>query len=75
MEVNVIAFGQIAEITGKTLTVSAHDIEALQAELKERYPELGTKKYALAINKKMVSGNTPLNANDIVALMPPFSGG
>jgi molybdopterin synthase sulfur carrier subunit len=43
--------------------------------LNAEYPDLKNSKYLLAVDKKIVEGNTSLDMNSIVALMPPFSGG
>ena len=75
MLVKVIAFGQISEITGRQFTIDATDTEELNLLLKTKYTELAEKKYAIAVNKKIISGIAKLTENDEVALMPPYSGG
>lgn len=75
MEIKVIAFGQIAEITGKEITLEASDISSLRSILSEKFPALSDRKFAIAVNKKLVQGNLGLNQKDTVALMPPYSGG
>ena len=75
MAIKIIAFGQIAEITGKELTVEASDITILKAALQVEFPALAEKKYAIAVNKKLVADSVALSDNDTVALMPPYSGG
>lgn len=75
MAIIIIAFGQIAEITGKEFIVEANNVTALKSVLNKKFPALSQKKYAIAVNKKMVTENVELNENDTVALMPPYSGG
>ena len=75
MEIKIIAFGQIAEITGKEITLEASDISSLRSILSEKFPALSDREFAIAVNKKLVQGNLELNQNDTVALMPPYSGG
>lgn len=75
MEIKVISFGQIAEITGKEFMVEALDLESLKLYLIQKFPELSDRKFAFAVNKKLVQENIILNQNDVVALMPPYSGG
>ena len=75
MHVNIIAFGQIADITGSELTLDVHDTGSLVEMLNEQFPELHKKKFTIAVNRQVVTVNTPLTHNDTVALMPPFSGG
>jgi len=75
MEIKIIAFGQIAEITGKEITLEANDITSLKIALEEKFTSLSGRKYAIAVNKKLVQENIELIENDTVALMPPYSGG
>ena len=75
MEIKIIAFGQIAEITGKEIMLEASDIDSLKIILGEKFPALSDRKFAIAVNKKLVQGNLELNQKDTVALMPPYSGG
>lgn len=75
IEVNIIAFGQIAEITGKEFILEATDLYSLRNLLLQKFPELLSKKFAIAVNKKLIQQNINLNQNDVVALMPPYSGG
>ncbi|MDQ1161478.1 molybdopterin synthase sulfur carrier subunit [Chryseobacterium sp. SORGH_AS 447] len=75
MEVKVIAFGKIAEITGKEFSIAASDTEALKEQLVVQFPQLADVKFAVAVNKKVTDENMALSNNDTVALMPPYSGG
>nr|WP_314498822.1 MoaD/ThiS family protein [uncultured Chryseobacterium sp.] len=75
MEIKIIAFGQISEITGKELTFESSDLFSLRAGLIEKFPELAKRKFIFAVNKKLVQGNITLQQDDVVALMPPYSGG
>jgi len=75
MDIKIISFGQIAEITGKELMVEATDLDSLKLYLIQKFPGLSDKKFAFAVNKKLVQENISLNQNDVVALMPPYSGG
>ena len=77
MEVEVILFGSITDITidNSVLIDNCDDINSLVQALIERYPALANKKYFIALNQKMVHENIKLKLGDTVALMPPFSGG
>lgn len=75
MGVKIIAFGQIAEITGKGFIIEANDVTDLKSALNKKFPVLAEKKYAIAVNKKLITENVTLTENDTVALMPPYSGG
>lgn len=75
MKVKVIAFGQIAEITGAELFIEAQDTEVLRTALQIEFPELTGRKYAIAVNNTLITENKALSEHDVVALMPPYSGG
>lgn len=77
MEINLIAFGQIADITGKSTWKMAgiKDTNELIKNLEEQFPALSTTSYSMAVNKKLTRENTVFNENDTIALLPPFSGG
>jgi molybdopterin converting factor small subunit len=77
MQVEVLFFGSLTDATEVSAITLADigDTHQLQQELVKRYPALAKAKYILAVNKKMISNITPLSDRDIVACMPPFSGG
>jgi sulfur-carrier protein len=77
MQVNLIIFGRLTDITGKNeMTLSdIPDTDALVKQMHEAYPALALNKYVLAVDRKIISGNTALKENSTVAMMPPFSGG
>ena len=77
MPLNIIIFGQIADITGtNNITLeNVADTNQLIERLNSSYPSLGSAKYAIAVDKKVIKENTALNNNDTIALLPPFSGG
>ena len=77
MNVNVLFFGQLAEITGKNelLLEGIHDTEQLVDRLHETYPALKNVRFACAVDRKIVRSNTSLHEKSTVALLPPFSGG
>ncbi len=77
MEINLLAFGQIAEITGKSAwkISEVKDTNSLIKKLEEKFPSLVKMKYSIAVNKKVIQENTTINDKDTIALLPPFSGG
>ncbi len=76
MQVTIITFGQIAELfCGKITLENVHDTDSLQQRLVEQYPALVNIKYAIAVDKKLVSGNVAISETSSIALLPPFSGG
>jgi molybdopterin synthase sulfur carrier subunit len=76
MKLMIKSFGQIAEITGSTdLQMQAEDSMSLRQALIQQFPQLRDKKFAIAVNKQLITENTSFNENDTIALLPPFSGG
>lgn len=77
MTLQILTFGQIAELMGQSTFeyTGARSTDELAQQLTARYPALANVKYSMAVNKKIVQGNTPLNDKDVIALLPPFSGG
>ncbi|HET7118403.1 MAG TPA: MoaD/ThiS family protein [Hanamia sp.] len=77
MEINLLSFGQAADITGKdTLRIpDVKNTNQLNQFLAEAWPQLQSIKYSIAVNKKMIQENTALHNDDTVAILPPFSGG
>ena len=77
MQVNVIIFGQLTDITGSnTITINGvEDTDKLIRQLHVSYPALADFPYLIAVEKEIVSSNTLLNDNCTVALLPPYAGG
>jgi molybdopterin converting factor small subunit len=77
MSIQILSFGSITDITGSsyfTMPMVA-DTSLLIAALKEKFPALADKKFILAVNAVTVTENTILKTGNIIALLPPFSGG
>jgi len=76
MSVKIILFGKLADIAGSSVSVdNVPDTDSLVDSLNQRYPELSTTKYVIAVDKQVIKENTALNKKSMVALLPPFSGG
>lgn len=77
MQVNILIFGHLVELLGASeiMLNDLQDSDNLIESLNNQYPELRKQKYAIAINKKIISYNTLLTEGSTVALLPPFSGG
>lgn len=76
MQIDIITFGQLSElIGGKVELENISDTDHLKKTLEERYPGLSEIKYRIAVNKKLITGNTFLTDKTAVALLPAFSGG
>lgn len=75
--IKILAFGKVAEITGKP-TWDEEDVETtadLERLLKERWPQLKNLPMTIAINKTMARPGDPVPSGATVAVLPPFSGG
>jgi len=77
MEIEIISFGKISEfISNQRIIVDGvNDTDGLKTHLEATFPLLSGTKYKFALNKTIVQGNSQITHNDIVAIMPPFSGG
>ncbi len=73
----LLFFGSLTDITQveKMSMDTIIDTDSLKELLIIKYPGFQKAKYFIAINQQMVHQNTALKQDDIVALMPPFSGG
>jgi molybdopterin synthase sulfur carrier subunit len=76
MNVRVLLFGPLAEIAGASVSVNAvADTDSLISTLHKSYPVLAESKYVIAVDRHVITSNTLLSENSVVALLPPFSGG
>jgi molybdopterin converting factor small subunit len=76
MAVKIQLFGQLKQITGSTeLTTEAADTDGLVREMAARFPELENLNYLIAVDRNIIQGNTPIKADQELALLPPYSGG
>jgi molybdopterin synthase sulfur carrier subunit len=71
------AFGMVAEKIGSNSLELENpgSAEILKQRLYERFPELKTIKFGLAVDRKMLHSDAEINPGAEVALLPPFSGG
>ncbi|QES88389.1 MoaD/ThiS family protein [Rhizosphaericola mali] len=76
-ENKVYFFGQLKDITKiEAITIKdVSDTDELLREVKTIYPDLEKIKFFVAVNKKMIQENTKIESGQIIACMPPFSGG
>ena len=77
MSINIIAFGKIAEIIGSAPLTFPHvsSTNELKEFLNVKFPELKKVKYAIALNKKLITTDAAIEVSANIALLPPFSGG
>jgi len=80
MQINILFFGilrDIANCSTINLTLSKGDTLAdLRQQLATLYPKLTAfKNYAMAVNETYAEGDYIIKENDVIALIPPVSGG
>lgn len=76
MGVKIIAFGMLADLLPKEgLIMESNTLKVLHQQLQKNYPELKNYTYRIAVNQQISEWDTTLKDEDIVALLPPFSGG
>lgn len=74
--VKVLYFGAAMEMAGKAEEeIAAGDTAALRRELLRRYPAIEGLTFRMALNRVLLTEETLLKENDIVAILPPFEGG
>ncbi|GAC1425609.1 MAG: hypothetical protein NVSMB7_02020 [Chitinophagaceae bacterium] len=77
MQVQIVLFGQLADIAGnnKIVVNNISGTDELVKAVNTLYPGMAGIKYMVAVDKKTIRENTILNETTSVALLPPFSGG
>jgi molybdopterin synthase sulfur carrier subunit len=77
MTINIKYFGQIAEVTqveNEQFDFNKNSVSELIEILFNKYPELKTKDFKVALNQELVDVETQITGSEI-ALLPPFAGG
>ena len=80
MEIMLKYFGIIADVTQKKEELFFIDdksitLKLLQSEIEIKYPKILVINYSIAVNKKFLQNDIFLKNNDVIAFLPPFSGG
>ena len=77
MEVRVLFFGVLVDVTGTSLK-SYRDVKSvsdLMFRVKDEFPEIVHYNYRISVNNHMADNDPILSDGDEIALMPPFAGG
>jgi molybdopterin synthase sulfur carrier subunit len=77
MEISVLFFGILADVTG-TYRKHYRDIRSfddLKHRIEDDFPEVVHYNFQIAVNNKIVNEEPLLRQGDEVAYLPPFAGG
>lgn len=77
MEVKVLFFGVLAEVTGTNFK-HYRDVKSLgdlKLKIQDEFPEVVHYNFRISLNNEIIDNDTKLKDGDEVALMPPFAGG
>jgi molybdopterin synthase sulfur carrier subunit len=77
MEVKVLFFGVLAEVSG-TSVKHYHDVRSmgdLKLRIQDDYPEIVHYNFRVSLNSEITDKDSDLKSGDEIALMPPFAGG
>lgn len=80
MDLQVLFFGIASDFSGETSVTLSLSKEVSVLEFKEfiqqKYPKLSQiNSYAIAVNENYATNEVILKDNDVVAIIPPVSGG
>ncbi|MBI5974632.1 molybdopterin converting factor subunit 1 [Staphylococcus canis] len=75
----ILYFAELKELVDRHEDVFHFDyaltVEQLKNHLFSTYPVIQGKKFQVAVNEEFVQTDELVNPNDVVALIPPVSGG
>jgi molybdopterin converting factor small subunit len=80
MNITILLFGILRDVVGESklnrvLNLNA-TLEDLRQDIAKEYPKLKSyKNYSIAVNEAYAENDYQIKENDIVALIPPVSGG
>jgi len=77
MEISVLFFGVLAEVTGTTRKHyrEINSFNDLKHRVTDDFPEITHYSFRIAVNNKIVNEAPLLRQDDEVAYLPPFAGG
>jgi molybdopterin converting factor small subunit len=77
MEINVLFFGVLAEVT-KTAARHYSNIvsfDELRLRIEDEFPELVHYDYRIVVNNELAEGTPAIKSDDEISFLPPFAGG
>lgn len=80
MQIQVLLFGIVADLVGENSIildiVEKSSVASFKEQMISEYPQLKSyTTYAVAINEVYAQNDAVIKANDIIAIIPPVSGG
>lgn len=80
MKIQLLFFGLVTDLVGKNSVFydlkSAATISELKKDLPKKYSKLkNIEDFAIAVNESYADDDVVLKENDVVAIIPPVSGG
>jgi molybdopterin converting factor small subunit len=77
MDVKVLFFGVLAEVTGTAFKnySDVGQISDLKHRITDDFPEVVHYNFRIALNNQIIEGEKKLKEGDEVAYLPPFAGG
>jgi molybdopterin converting factor small subunit len=77
MEISVLFFGVLAEVTGihRKHYRDVKSFAGLRHRVEDDFPEIVHYNFRIAVNNKIVSEDLLLSPGDEIAYLPPFAGG
>lgn len=75
----VLYFAELKEILNvqsEEININSEiTVDVFKQTLIERHPQIAVKQFQIAVNEEFVQSDAIIQQNDIVALIPPVSGG
>ena len=77
MKIRILIFGQLKDIiqADELWMEDLHHSDELISLLQQKFPGIQNLQFKMAVNKKMVHQSVKLQEQDVIALLPAFSGG
>jgi len=77
MEVKVLFFGVLAEISGTHVKYyqDVKSIGDLRLRIQDDFPEIVHYNFRISLNSEIIENDLLLKSGDEIAFMPPFAGG
>jgi len=77
MEIKVLFFGVLAEVTGTNCKhyQKVKSIADLRMKIEDEFPEIVHYSFRISLNNELIDKESSLKYGDEVALLPPFAGG